>query len=77
MLAVCLHDLVTVSGLVHTYCLRGAFPPVDLRAVCFVRAILRFPLALIRMCVCGWFMSVGGTRSVVSWDMQPFCNIVY
>ena len=44
VLAVCLHDLVTISGLVHTYCLRGAFPPVDLRAVCFVRAILRFPL---------------------------------
>ena len=22
-------------------CLRGAFPPVDLRAVCFVRAILK------------------------------------
>ena len=40
----CVYDLVTISGLVHTYCLRGAFPPVDLRAVCFVRAILRFPL---------------------------------
>ena len=24
------------------YCLRGAFPPVDLRAVCFVRAISKF-----------------------------------
>jgi len=23
-----------------TYCLRGAFPPVDFRAVCLVRAIL-------------------------------------
>ena len=62
VLAVCLHDLVTISGLVHTYCLRGAFPPVDLRAVCFVRAILRFPLCFDSDLCCGWFTSVAGSR---------------
>ena len=36
--------LICVDTYVYTYCLRGALPPVDLRAVCFVRAIL--------ICIC-------------------------
>ena len=33
-------------------CLRGAFPPVDLRAVCLVRAIVALLVLLFYFCIC-------------------------
>ena len=43
---------------IYTYCLRGALPPVDLRAVCFVRAMFFCFLFYIIVCyVCYVYIS--------------------
>lgn len=49
-------------------CLRGAFPPVDLRAVCFVRAIIAE--------IQGSFVVGSGGEGVMRWLVAMKCVCV-
>ena len=59
-------------------CLRGAFPPVDLRAVCFVRAmVLLFPVALVFLCCVVFYAAEPCTEFAIAMGNNHRWFLVY